>query len=262
MSTDANASDGFVPPYISYKTLLSLVERMEREDPPARIDKSYLDNLSGGYRTQVLAGLSSLGLVAEDGTLSERLKAMVTGSEADRKRIVGDIVREHYGPVVGLPRNATQQQMVAAFEEMSPTVTGDTRRKAIAFFLNACQYAGISVSPHWKTPRVPPSGKGKRGRRAAGADANDQEEVPEASPTAPSSLPHPPASAQNIRSVELRSGGTVTLSVSVDLFGLSDDDRQFVLNLVDAMRSYDNQRALPRGDAAGDGSGASVGVQT
>lgn len=260
MSTDANASDGFVPPYISYKTVMGLVERMEREEPPARIDKSYLDNLSGGYRTQVLAGLNALGLVAEDGTLSERLKVMVAGGEADRKRIVGDIVREHYGPVVDLPRNATQQQMVAAFEEMSPTVTGDTRRKAIAFFLNACQYAGITVSPHWKTPRVPPSGKGSRARRRADSDAAAQVEGADVPPPPPPS--QPPAPAQNIRSVELRSGGAVTLSVSVDLFSLSDDDRKFVLDLVDAMRSYDNQRALPPGDRVGSGTGASVGVQT
>jgi hypothetical protein len=259
MSTEANASDnGFVPPYISYKTLTGLLDRMEREDPPARIDKSYLDNLSGGYRTQVLAALNSLGLVAEDGTLSERLKAMVAGGEAGRKRIVTDIVREHYGPVVNLPRNATQQQMVAAFEEMSPTVTGDTRRKAIAFFLNACRDAGITVSPHWKTPRVPSSGKGRKQRDSGDADGGAQAKTEE-EPVVPQ---RPPVTAQNIRSVELRSGGTLTLMLTGDTFAMSSADRTFVFGLVENLETYENQRAMPAGDQLANGSEVSVGVQT
>ncbi len=91
----SSSDEGFTPPYIAWKTLTTLVDRMEREDPPARIDKSYLDNLSGGYRTQVLAALHSLGLVDESGTLSERLKALVAGDEEGRKQIVAELVREN-----------------------------------------------------------------------------------------------------------------------------------------------------------------------
>lgn len=253
----SSSDDDFVPPYIAFKTLTALTERMEREDPPARIDKSYLDNLSGGYRTQVLAALHSLGLVDEAGVLSDRLKELVAGDEVRRKQVVADMVRERYQPVLQLSRNATQQQMMEAFTELAPTVTGDTRRKAIAFFLNACQYAGITTSPHWKTPRVPPSGRSRKARGAAPADdVLDGEAAGE-----PVSTPAAPP-AQNIRSVELRSGGTVTLSLSVDLFALTNDDRDFVLHLVDKLRSYEDQRALPAAKNSDDGSGVSVGVQT
>lgn len=239
-----NATEpGFIPPYIAFKTLNGLVERMEREEPPSRIDKSYLDNLSGGYRTQVLAALHSLDLVEQDGALSENLKGLVAAAEPARKKIMGEIIRDHYAPVLELSANATQQQMLDAFGEMSPSLTGDTRRKAIAFFLNACQYADIPVSRHWKTPRVPPSGRkgpGKTGQAGRGvgtethAQGDDTETV--------AARPRP-----NTRDLTLRSGGTVTLSVSVDLFSLTGTDREFVFGLIDKMSAYENQRALPPG---------------
>lgn len=241
--SENSTESGFVPPYIAFKTVLTLIERMEREEPPNRIDKSYLDNLSGGYRTQVLAALHSLGLVGPEGSLSEELKALVQAGESERKKIVGEIVRRHYGPVLALSANATQQQMLDAFAEMSPSVTGDTRRKAIAFFLNACQYAGVTVSRHWKTPRVPPSGRKRDGKpgqagRASGTDGNVEEEGYETPPPPPRT---------NTRDLTLRSGGIVTLGLSVDLFSLTGSDREFVFELIDKMSAYENQRALPSG---------------
>src|SRR4051812_33332461 len=128
--TENSTEPGFIPPYIAFRTTTGLIERMEREDPPARIDKSYLDNLSGGYRTQVLAALHSLDLVQEDGTLSPTLKALVAAAEPERKKIMAEVIQDHYGPVLRLSQNSTQQQMMDAFAEMAPTVTGDTRRKA------------------------------------------------------------------------------------------------------------------------------------
>jgi hypothetical protein len=232
-----NASDtGFVPPYIAFKTILGLIERMEREEPPARIDKSYLDNLSGGYRTQVLAALHSLDLVQEEGALSGVLKSLVQAAEPERKKILAEVIRDHYGVVLALTQNATQQQMIDAFTEMAPTVTGDTRRKAIAFFLSACQYAGIEVSRHWKTPRVPPSGK--RGQTGRSTVTDDDE--PEDDDTLSAAKP-------NTRELALRSGGVVTLTLSVDLFSLAGEDRDFVFHLIDKMSTYENQRQLPAG---------------
>jgi len=49
----------------------------------------------------------------------------------------------------------------------------------------------------------------------------------------------------NLRSVTLRSGGTVTLGLSVDLFSLDETDQAFVLDLVKKVREYGAQKALP-----------------
>lgn len=232
---DENATDTKpTPPYIAFKTITTLIERMAREEPPDRIDKSYLDNFSGGYQTQVLAALHSLRFLDSEGHLSDRLKALVKGGEPERKALVAQITREFYADVLRLGTNATQQQLLEAFSAMSPKVTGDTRRKAIAFFLNACQYGGVPVSRHWKTPRVPPTGKrsaatGKGGQLPKGS-TDDQAETEDQAP-----IPTP-----NTRSLVLRSGGRITLSLSVDLFSLRGEDRDFVFDLIDKMSAYED----------------------
>src|SRR4051812_24227513 len=114
MPEDATEA-GFTPPYIAFKTLNGLIDRMKADEPPARIDKSYLDNYSGGYQTQLLAALDSLDLLGENGELSDTLKRLVLGDEAEQQQIIGDMVRERYGPVLALGTNATQQQMIDAF---------------------------------------------------------------------------------------------------------------------------------------------------
>lgn len=237
MPDDAKPS-GFVPPYISFKTLLGLIERMVQEEPPARIDKSYLDNYSGGYQTQVLAALTSLRLISEEGDLSENLKDLVTAPDSRRPEVVARVIKDQYQPLLALSQNSTQQQLVDAFSELAPQVTGDTRRKAIAFFLGACQYANIPVSKHWKTPRV----QAKPGSKPR--DRQDRSYTPAIEP-AESHIPVDAAAGPaNLRQLELRSGGMVTLGLSVDLFEMSTDDRTFVFRLIDEMSKYEEQRQL------------------
>lgn len=36
-----------LPPYIAFKTLTDVIERMESEDIPTRVDPSYLDTYAG-----------------------------------------------------------------------------------------------------------------------------------------------------------------------------------------------------------------------
>lgn len=228
---DDNAKTiGFVPPYIAFRTLADLIARMETEEPPARIDKSYLHNYSGGYQTQVLAALTSLGLIDATGTLQPVLLDLVAAAEPERKRLIGELIRRLYQPILALGTSATQQMMLDAFSELAPKVTGDTRRKAVAFFLTASTYAAVPVSRHWKTPRVPPSGK-VRSKGSAGRSANEVEEEVD----------------DDMRELTLRSGGVVTLGLSVDLFALSTDDRTFVFGLIDKMTAYENERVLSAG---------------
>ena len=49
-----------------------------------------------------------------------------------------------------------------------------------------------------------------------------------------------------VGSVNLRSGGTVTLSYSVDLFTLSDEDDEFIRGLISAVRSYGPNTPSPK----------------
>ena len=228
------------PPYTAFRTVTDIIDRMEQEEPPARIDKSYLDNYSGGYQSIVLAALNNLGFRDESGKVTQRLEDLVKADAEKRKALFADLLHEYYQPVLDLGLNATQAQLIEAFRELGVN-PGDTTRKAVAFFLAAAKFSGIPVSRHWKVPRVPSSGKPRRttdtGSGAAsgstGTTTDDENPNPGGSP--------------NSRTVQLRSGGTIKLQVSVDLFELSPDDQMFVLDLVKKLRDYGDQRSLPAG---------------
>jgi hypothetical protein len=141
------SAEKWVPPYISFRTLLNLFERMESSGVPPRIDRSYLENLSGGYQTQVMATLKALDLIEDDGTVRPVLTALAT-DRASRKGAVAELVRRFYPEPVRLGSvNATRAQLEDVFKKYE--ITGATLRKAIAFFLHAATFAEIPLSPYF-----------------------------------------------------------------------------------------------------------------
>src|SRR5688572_25220016 len=123
---NAKAEDKFTPPYISFRTLLNLVERLEQGIPP-RIDRSFLSGSEGG-KTQVLAALRSLGLIGPDGEVQPGLVELVNDRDG-RAAWIKDLIEHLYPKPVQLgTMNATQRQLEEAFEEFG--IRGDTLRKA------------------------------------------------------------------------------------------------------------------------------------
>ena len=99
--TETPTNAKWTPPYTAFRTILDLIERMVKEEPPSRIDKSYLNNYSGGYQTQVIAMLNTLGLRNEETQeVGERMLALVKASETERPRIIAEMVRDFCGPVL------------------------------------------------------------------------------------------------------------------------------------------------------------------
>jgi hypothetical protein len=152
MGTDIDSKTPATPPYISFKTLTNLLERLQETHLPPRIDRSYLDWLSGGYQTQVIAALRWLDLIGENGEVMGALTGLATTPQS-RPQLIGELLRGHYAPIFALSaKNGTQGQLEDEFRNYG--LSGSTLRKAIAFFLHATQYAEIAVSPHFKVPAV------------------------------------------------------------------------------------------------------------
>jgi hypothetical protein len=171
MSTETRQAP---PAYFAFKTLTNLIVRMEEHGPPPRIDRTFLSGMSGAGQTQFLAGLKSLGLIDEEGATQATLVDLVNRPD-DRPRLIGQMLRNYYPEAVELGKTAaTTGQLVEIFNEYG--VRGDTARKAIAFYLNAANYAGdIPLSPHFKTPSVTSGAPRRRGRPARttpGAEQN------------------------------------------------------------------------------------------
>jgi Family of unknown function (DUF5343) len=171
-------SDGsttkLAPPYFPWPALSTLVQRMATEGPPTRIDKSYLDTHSGGMQKAILNGLRWLELISEDGRLTDAFIQLVQADEADRKEAIAQLLRFRYGPIIELgTQNATQLELEDAFKAQFGA-QGETRRKAVSFYLKAAAYAGVPVSRNWKPPRSTVARSTRRKtspRRTSGEDA-------------------------------------------------------------------------------------------
>jgi len=167
-------------PYTSFRTILNLLDRFQREGGvPIRVDRGVLIGLSEQSKTQLIAALKFLGLITPVGQAEPEFGTLAMNLEA-RPQLVGDLLKRHYPKQVQLgATHATQQQLGETFEGMD----GETRRKAVAFFLHAASYAKIPLSPYFKTPRIKTAlaaaGKQRRKRtETAGADENGRAPVP------------------------------------------------------------------------------------
>lgn len=228
------------PPYISFLQLLNLFDWLRQEGVPHRFDRSFWSRkYSGSMGPQMLSALRFLGLLKGD-TPQPDLERLTSTQGDDRKAILAEVLRRSYTAVdFDLLPKATPGMMsdwLGAYPG-----GGDTKRKIESFFINALKHVEMPIAPALRKMsrnrpakdangaiKRAPSIKRRKGEgegAGAGKPGNKiDEEVAKPTP--------------NIRSVELANGGTITLSVSVDLFELGEEDRAFVVGLVDAVRGY------------------------
>jgi hypothetical protein len=153
----------WTPPYIAFRTLMNLIQRLRDEGLPPQLDRSFLTGSEGG-KTQLLNALRAFELIGSNGEVLPKLEALVKAEPSERKRLIRGIFEERYPEPIRLGGiNATQMQLEDAFRTYG--VTGDTLRKAVAFFLKGAEYTGIPVSQHFRTPQVRRPGGTTRTRR-------------------------------------------------------------------------------------------------
>jgi hypothetical protein len=235
---------GSVPPYIAFGTLLNQLERMEREGVPSRIDNHYLAGMAGGTRSQFKVCLRSLGLIEDDNRTTGTLAQLAKNPDR-RPELLAGVLRGQFPDLAALNGNATRGELEEVMTAHGLT-NADTRRKAIGFYLAAADYAGIPLSPFLRPAKRTGSSTAPRRPRPARKQA----------PAAP---PAPSAPSQgNAHAVQLKSGGQVALSVSVNVMELSVDDREFIFGLIDKLRAYES--GTPAATVAAGSSPSGVGL--
>lgn len=177
--TNESTDNGFTAPYVSWGSFKNLLERMEGDGVPMRIDRSYLSNMAGSTQSHLLKALRELDLIDANGHPAEALKLLVANSES-RPEGIRQLVQQFYAEAINLGNNATQSMLEEVFTD-SYNVSGSTRRKSIAFFLGAAKFGEVEVSKHFKTPkRASSNGVAKRKSKKQADD------VPLAPPPPPS----------------------------------------------------------------------------
>jgi hypothetical protein len=131
---------------------------------------------------------------------------------------------------------ATTSQLAELFRKAG--VSGATVTKCMQFFVSATKEANISISPHIVANRTTqprgPGGKRKTtaaSKKASVVEIEAEDELPE-------------VDAANTKSIELVSGGELSLTLSVNLFSLSANDRTFVFGLIDEIEKYERRKGI------------------
>jgi hypothetical protein len=159
------ATESRVPPYISFRTLLTQIERMEKETVPTEIDKHFLVGMAGGTQNHFRHALRSLGLIQDSNRSTDLLRDLAAAGPDKRKAMFGEILRDKFPELVELPTDAAKSEYERVLDSYGAAAT-DTKRKALGFYVAAADYAGIPVSNFVKSRRAPSGPRRATTRRA------------------------------------------------------------------------------------------------
>lgn len=224
-------------PYLSFETFKNFVDSRAGRPLPPRVDRSLMMGMAGGTQTHLLAALSTFGLIGEHRQVTPRLVEAAHLSDAQRPAFFATLLHEVYPhQIVLADTHATADQLAESFRELTG-YQGSTLRKAITFFLNMARYADVPLSPYFRAPAQATGSGRPRAPRKTAAPAPKTTATP---PAAPGSIQTEGGAmaAAEARTVQLRSGGTVTVACSTSFLSLSRQDRDFVFNLVDQLMEY------------------------
>jgi hypothetical protein len=221
-----------VAAYLPMSTFLTGLEHLKAVSVPNKIDANTFPSMSPQLKSQLLSGLRFFELIDSDGTPAPLLLDLVN-KEGSRKEIVKQLIETHYPEIVALDfGKITPKQLDDTLAEHYG-VQGDTIKKAKTFLLKAAQYAGFTVHPLLtKITRTRRSGK-----RAAGKNADQNG----------TGIPAKPAVSQATGSEKViqlvASGGTLTLSLDVNILELKGNERSFVFDLIDKIEAFESSSA-------------------
>ena len=223
--------------YVAFKSLLTSIEILE-QGLPSKIDTSVWPTMAGGVRAQLISALKFLGLIDNDRNPQPDLERLVNDKEHRPETLKG-VLERSYPTIVQLgSTNASSKQLED--EMRAYNVAGDTLEKAIRFYLQAAEYAGIPLSPHWKKRKAP--ARISPDRKKPKAPKRSTEVTP---------LVRQPMHEQNMMIVELPSGGQMRLSVTADMMKMSIEERTFMFDVIDKMHAFEQEhkKASKGGDA-------------
>jgi hypothetical protein len=216
--------------YLPFKTFISALDSLG-DGLPRKLDRTIWRSQSGIVQGQIMMALRFFSLINSNDEPTQALQVMVE-KPADRPQQIAALLRHAYRDV--LEHDLTKMTPKMLDDAMGNYgVQGDTRRKAIAFFLRAAKYCELPMHPLLMAQTRNSSGGFRRKRRV--------KEAPEPEPNGmPVGIP------QNIgnsvtKAVSLPSGTKISLQISTaNWLDLPPAEREFVFGLVDFLQNHPN----------------------
>jgi hypothetical protein len=221
--------------YLPWATFKSALDQLA-QGMPSRIDRSVFPGMAWNMQTQLFAALKFLELVKGEDEPTQALHDLVTGSAAERKAKLKALIESSYSELIAIDlTKATRAHFEEKLGELY-SVSGDTRKKAVRFFINAAEEVAIPLSAFI----APKDGKAAGKVRRAPSKPRTPKKAVAAKP-AQQADPETGKADGTSKSVSLASGGTLTLSATLDLFALNAADRTFVFSIIDKLEAYENE---------------------
>jgi hypothetical protein len=230
--------------YVGWATFKScILEGLTHGGLPNTINRSVFPGQSGGVQAQLLSSLKFLDLTDEKGKPTKALHDLTVPDESARKQALEAILRARYAAIFDLGIERTTMDELTKTMADSYGVSGDTKGKAVRFFLGAAQYAGIPLSAYLLKASGGTNGR-RRTRRARTGDPTPAPAAPPQFSATPQSTP----AGGSQHTISLVSGGSVTIAVSLDMFKLTPEDRAFVFGLIDKLTEYEKKNRVEDDD--------------
>jgi hypothetical protein len=219
------------PPYLPYKTLIGSLENLGQGVPP-KIDRSIWKNQPGTVQSQILSAYKFLGLI-DDLTHPTPILRKLVEQRSSPASVLKPLIEERFAEVLNHDLATMTTAMLNTEFETVYGVDGDVKKKATRFFLQAAKANGMTLSKFLlDQTRVSTGPRKKRAKRdvegAGNGDGDFESEVET-------------PSVGTKKQVTLASGGELKLTISVDLFELSTEDRNFVFGLIDSLKAYEQK---------------------
>jgi hypothetical protein len=221
--------------YVAFATLNHALDDLAQGMPNV-VDRSAFPGLSGGVQNQLLAGMRFLGLIDDAGRPQPALDKVAVSDTDARKAALREILEAKYKEIFALDLlKLTPAQLKDCMAE-SYNVSGDTRDKAVRFFLSAVQFVGLPVSRYLGQAKSA-SPASPRKRRAPTRTRNGSEEVEEEEGEEEEN--GTPTSKGTGKTIKLKSGHTLTVSTTAGMFDTTEDDRKFLFEIIDKLNAYE-----------------------
>jgi hypothetical protein len=199
---------------------------------------------------RVVLSLRQLDLIDEEGVPTESLVAFKKAPSDEYRQVFANHLYDVYAAVFAVLgkdfSNKTPAQIEDAFRNFKPD---SLRKRMVTCFLGLCQYAGIVDTVPKGQPGPKKSSTTMGIRSATSSTYLRPRPVFGPSPRARASKDQ---GKGDTYTVDLGSGGKVTLTVQFSLFDLDHRDREFIYGLIDQMKKYGDQPALPVGREGSD----------
>jgi hypothetical protein len=212
--------------YLPFKTFLSAIEGLEH-GIPKKIDRTIWRTQAYVVQSQIIMAFRFLGLLDGDDHPTAKLHQFVEKKQ-DRKMLLNNLLVDAYRSIIDLDLTKTTPKMLD--DEMEKYgVSGDTKKKAVRFFLQAAKYVEMPMHPLLQGQIRNTGPRKKRTPKPIF--------IPEMSGT-PDRAYDADARPTSTQAAQLSNGGRIVLQVFGDPFALPSEERQLIFELVDKLRAH------------------------